>query len=118
MEWALRGPEGGAGERAVPRTERGHGARRPPRVGAELSPFLPRPYFREEPPGFEGKEDYPLSKEELLSYVTKSVRTENGLPGLAGGGAQPSWGLTPPPLPPHPGRWRRGSWCGSSTRRR
>ncbi|CAK6437277.1 unnamed protein product [Pipistrellus nathusii] len=27
----------------------------------------------EEPPGFEGKEDYPLSKEELLSYVMKSM---------------------------------------------
>ncbi|XP_059521940.1 outer dynein arm-docking complex subunit 1 [Myotis daubentonii] len=27
----------------------------------------------EEPPGFEAKEDYPLSKEELLSYVMKSM---------------------------------------------
>lgn len=50
---------------------------RQPRVGAECSPFLPFPFFREEPPGFEAKEDYPLSKEELLSYVMKSVRTEN-----------------------------------------
>lgn len=64
-------------------------------MGAECSPFLPLPCFREEPPGFEAKEDYPLSKEELLSYVMKSVRTENRQRG--GGGAQPPGPSLPSP---------------------
>lgn len=31
-------------------------------------------HLREDPPGFVVKEDYPMSKEELLSQVVKSVR--------------------------------------------
>lgn len=55
-----------------------------PCVGGECSPLLPFPDFREDPPGFEVKEDYPLSKEELLSHVMKSVRTEPAGAGRAG----------------------------------
>lgn len=39
--------------------------------GTGLSSFLPP---REDSPGFVVKEDYPMSKEELLSQVVKSVR--------------------------------------------
>lgn len=68
-------------------------------VGAERSPSLPLARFREEPTGFEVKEDYPLSKEELLSYVMKSVRRD----GAAWVGAvlsPPGASLTPPPPRP------------------
>lgn len=47
-------------------------------VGQECSPLLSSLHFREEPPGLEAKEDYPLSKEELLSQVRKSVSIEKG----------------------------------------
>lgn len=44
--------------------------------------FLPFSHLREDPSGVIIKEDYPMSKEELLSQVTKSVRV--GAPGFWG----------------------------------
>lgn len=65
------GPEGGCGSRGYSLSVmRSHW----PFVGRECSPFLSSLHLREDPPGFEAKDDYPMSKEELLSQVVKSVR--------------------------------------------
>lgn len=45
--------------------------------GQGYSPLV-FPHVREDPLGFEAEEDYPLSKEELLSQVMKSVRIGKG----------------------------------------
>lgn len=42
--------------------------------GYECPPFPLSPHFREDTPGFEAKEDAPMSKEELRNQVTKLVR--------------------------------------------
>lgn len=97
---ALREAEGerGQGARGCPgpswggslgRAMRSH---RPSEDG-EYSRGLPSPHFREEPPGFEARDDYPLSKEELLSQVVKSVRR-------GGAGWGELGGLGGPDLPP------------------
>uniref|UniRef100_A0A452R5X2 Outer dynein arm docking complex subunit 1 n=1 Tax=Ursus americanus TaxID=9643 RepID=A0A452R5X2_URSAM len=41
------------------------------RCGHECPPFLPSPHFREDTPGFEAKDDSPMSAEELRSQVKK-----------------------------------------------
>ena len=70
--------------------------------GAECPPCLPppTPHFRDDLPGFEAKDDYPMSKEELRSQVTQLVRMggRSSLPGqvlspLVG----PSFAPSPPP---------------------
>lgn len=96
-KWALGTPEG-KGPQGWPGTSGSLGMAvrsHQPCVDGECSLFLPFPYFREDPPGFEAKEDYPLSKEELLSYVMKSVRT-----GAAWAGQERSCPMGPNPAPP------------------
>lgn len=77
MEWVLwgnRAPGTPEGQRTLRVSGMAMGSHQA-FEGGGCSPFLPFPCFREEPPGFEAKEDYPMSKEELLSQVKKAVRT-------------------------------------------
>lgn len=76
------------------------------RCGHECPPFLPSPHFREDTPGFEAKDDSPMSAEELRSQVKKLVRM----------GAPRGWGRPfPGTLTRLPHSWRRGSRRGSSS---